>query len=81
LILILRGAPATVDDEFDAVDGGTSCSPADGSEQISVEVAYGRNLVVKNGRAVGDGAVNLAKRTTGLAAKTTVLSATDLDGR
>jgi len=59
LILICRGTPAAVDDELHPVDGRTSCSPANGSEEISVKVAYGRNLVVKNSRAVGDGTVSL----------------------
>jgi hypothetical protein len=41
---------------------------AQGSEQIRVEVGDTRNLVVEDRRAVGDGTVSLAKRTTGLAA-------------
>ncbi len=74
LILVLRGTPATVDDELDPVVPGIRCSLAQGTEQIGVEVGYTRNLVIKDGRAVGDGTVSLAKRTTGLTAKTTVLT-------
>lgn len=62
--LILRGAPATFDEELDPVVCGISCSLAHGTEQIGVEVGYTRNLVVKDRRAVGDGTVSLAKRTT-----------------
>jgi hypothetical protein len=46
---------------------------AQGAEQIPVEVGYTQNLVVEDGRAVGDGTVSLAKRTT-------VLIATAVDG-
>jgi hypothetical protein len=66
---------------------------AHGTEQIRVEVGYTRNLVIKDRRAVGDGAVTLAKRTTvltdrraagdgtvSLATRTTVLTARDVDG-
>jgi hypothetical protein len=94
LVLVLRGTPATIDDELDPVARGISRSLAQGTEQIGVEVGYTRNVVVKDRRAVGNGAVSLAKRTTvltgnateltgrtmGLTAKTTVLTATDLEG-
>ena len=79
LILVLRGTPATIDEELDPVVRGISCSLAQGTEQIRVEVGYTRNLVIKDRRAVGDGTVSLAKRTTVLGedhgAKTTVLTA------
>mgnify|MGYP003288317424 FL=1 len=75
LILVLRGTPATIDEELDPVVRGISCSLAQGTEQIGVEVGYTRNLVIKDRRAVGDGTVSLAKRTTVLTAKTTVLTA------
>jgi hypothetical protein len=53
---------------------------AQGTEQIGVEVGYTRNLVSKDRRAVGDGTVSRAKRTTVLTAKSTVLTAKDVDG-
>jgi hypothetical protein len=87
LLLVLRGTPATIDEELDPVVCGISCSSAQGTEQIRVEVGYTRNLVIKNRRAVGNGTISLAKRTTVLTAKTAVLTATttvltamDVDG-
>jgi hypothetical protein len=80
LILVLRGTPATIDEELDPVVDGIIRSLAQGTEQIRVEVGYTRNPVVKDRRAVGDGAVSLAKRTTVLTAKTTVLTAKAVDG-
>ena len=62
LILVLRGTPATIDDELDPVVRGISCSLAQGTEQIGVEVGYTRDLVIEDRRAVGDGTVGLAKR-------------------
>jgi hypothetical protein len=73
--LVLRGTPAAIDGEDDPVACGISCSPAQGNEESWVEVGYTRNLVVEDGRAVGDGSVSLAKRTPVLTAKTTVLFA------
>ena len=63
LILVIRGTPATIDEELDAVVRSISCSLAQGTEQIGVEVGYTRNLVIKDRRAVRDGTVSLAKRT------------------
>jgi hypothetical protein len=94
LILVLRGTPATIDEELDPVVRGISCSLAQGAEQIGVDLGYARNLVIKDRRAVGDGTVSLAKRTTVLTgkdevltgkdevftAKTMVLTAGDVDG-
>jgi hypothetical protein len=80
LFLVLRGTPAAVDEELDAVVRGMSCSLAQGTEQIGVEVRYTRNLVIKDRRAVGDGTASLAKRTAVLTAKTAVLTAKDVDG-
>jgi len=87
LILVLRGTPAAIDEELDPVVRGIGCSSAQGTEQISVEVGDTRNLVIEDRRAVGDGTVSLAKRTTVLTAettvltaKTTVLAAKDVDG-
>lgn len=80
LVLVLRGTPATIDEEPDPVVRGMSCSSAQGTEQIRVEVGDTRNLVIEDGRAVGYGTVSLAKRTTVLTAKTTGLAAKDVDG-
>ena len=80
LILVLRGTPATIDDELDPVVRGIGCSLAQGTEQIGVEVGYTRTLVIKDRRAVGDGTFSLARRTTVVNAKTTVLTAKDVDG-
>ncbi len=68
LILVLRGTPATIDEELDPVVRGIGCSLAQGSEQIGVEVGYTRNLVVEDRRSVGDGTVSLAERITLLVA-------------
>ena len=73
MLLVLRGTPAAVDKELDPGVRGISCSLAQGTEQISVEVGHTRNLVIEDRRAVGDGTAGLAKRTT-------VLTAKDVDG-
>jgi hypothetical protein len=87
LILVLRGTPTAIDEELDPVGRGISCSLAQGSEQIGVEVGYTRNLVIKDRRAVADGTVSLAERPTvltakptGLNAKPTGLTSKDVDG-
>jgi hypothetical protein len=87
LFLVLRGTPAAIDEELDTVVRGISCSLAQGTEEGRIKVGYTRNLVIKDRRAVGDGTVSLAKRTTvltgksrGLAGKATVLTARDADG-
>ena len=69
LLLVLRGTPATVDEELDPVVRGISCSSAEGTEQSRIKVGYARNLVVEDRRAVGDGTVSLAERSTGLTAR------------
>ena len=69
LLLVFRGTPATRDVELDAVVCCISCSLAQGTEQIAVEVGHGRNLVIKDRRAVGDGTVSLARCTTVIAVK------------
>ena len=69
MFLVLRGTPAAVDDELDPVVRGISCSLAQGTEESRIEVGYTRNLVIEDRRAVGDGTVSLAKRTTVLTAK------------
>ena len=75
MLLVLRGTPATIDEELDPVGRGISCSLAQGNEERWIKVGYTRNLVIKDRRAVRDGTVSLAKRTTVLTAKTTVLTA------
>jgi hypothetical protein len=75
LFLVLRGTPTAIDDELEPVVRGSRCSLAQGAEESWIKVGYTRNLVVEDRRAVGDGTVGLAKRTTVPAAKTTVLTA------
>jgi hypothetical protein len=75
LVLVLRGTPATIDEELDPVVRGIGCGLTQGTEQSWIEVSYTRYLVGKDRRAVGHGAVGLAERTTVLTAKTTVLTA------
>src|SRR5215204_3035989 len=79
LILVLGGAPATIEEELDPVVGGIGCSLAQGAEQIRVEVGYTRKLVIEDRRAVGQGTVGLAKRTLVLVGKTRGLPANDVD--
>ena len=55
--------------KLDAVVCGIGRSPAQGTEEGWIEVGHTRNLVVEDRRAVGDGTVGLAERTTVLAAK------------
>ena len=78
--MVLRRTPATIDEELDPAVRGIGCSLAQGTEQIGVEVGDTRSLVIKDGRAVGDGTVSLANRTTVLTAKTMVLAARDVGG-
>jgi hypothetical protein len=80
LFLVLRGTPATIDEELDPVDRGINRSLAQGTEQIGVEVGYTWNLVIEDRRSVGDCTARFAKRTTVLTAKTTVLTAKDVGG-
>ena len=60
--------------------------PAQRTEESWIEVGYTRNLIIEDGRAVGNPTVSFAKRTalarraTVLAAKTTVLTARDIGG-
>jgi hypothetical protein len=79
-ILVLRGTPATIDDELDAVAGSTPCGLAEGTKESWIKVGHRRILVIEDRHAVGDGTVSLAKRTTVLTAKTTVPTARDVGG-
>jgi alkylhydroperoxidase family enzyme len=93
LLLVLRGAPAAVDVERDSVRCGIRGSPAQGSEEIRVELGYTRDVVIEHRRAFGDDTVSRAERTTviadgraagddavSLARRTMVLPAKDLAG-
>jgi hypothetical protein len=90
LFLVLRGTPAAIDEELDAVGGGIRCSLAQGTEESRIKVGYTRNLVIEDRCAVGDGTVSLAERIMVLAAKDdgtvspgrriTELNANDVDG-
>jgi hypothetical protein len=64
LFLVLPGAPTTIDEELDAVVCGIRRSLAQDTEESWIKVGYTRNLVIKDRRAIGDGTVSLAKRTT-----------------
>jgi hypothetical protein len=79
-LLVLRRAPATIDEELDLVVRGSSCGLAQGTEESWIEVGYTGNRVIEDRRAGGDGTVGLAKGTTLLTAKTTALAARDADG-
>ena len=80
LFLVLRGTPATIDEELDPIVRGISCGLAQDNEERWIKVGYTRNLVIEDRHAVGDGTVSLAERTTVLTAKTTMLTAKDVGG-
>ena len=67
LLLVRRGTPAAVDEELDPVVRGIGRGPAQGTEESWIEVGDTRDLVIEDRRAVGDGTVGLAERTTVLA--------------
>ena len=69
LFLVRRGTPATGDEELDPVVRGIRCGLAQRTEESWIQVGYTRNVVIKDGRAVGDGTVSRARRTTLLKAK------------
>jgi hypothetical protein len=66
--LVLRGPPATVDDELDPVARGIGCGLAYGSEEVRIEVGDPRYLVIEDRRAVGNRTGGLAKRITEITA-------------
>ena len=78
LILALRGTPAAVDVELDAVVSGIRRRFAQGLEQIGVELGYAGISVIEHGHAVREGAVSLAKCT--LAVCTLVVAGRSVDG-
>jgi hypothetical protein len=80
LLLVLRGTPATVDEELDPVARGIRRGLAQGTEEGWIKVGYGRKIVIEDRRAVGNGTVSLAKRTTLLTTKRRGLTAKDVAG-
>jgi len=62
--LVVRRTPAAIDDELDPVARSIRCGPAQGIEEIRIQIGDTRYRVVKDRRAVGDGPVGLAERTT-----------------
>ena len=81
LILVLRGTPATVDEELDPVVSGIRRRFAQGLEQNGVEVGYAGIPVIKHGHAVGEDTVSLGNGTVNLGSRTTVVGARDLAER
>jgi hypothetical protein len=81
LILVLRGTPATVDEELDPVVSGIRRRFAQGLEQIGVEVGYAGILVIKHFHAVGEDTVSLGNGTVNLGSRTTVVGERDFAGR
>jgi hypothetical protein len=69
LILVPRGTPAAGDEERDVVISGIRRRFAQGLEQPGGEVGYAGKLVIKDGHAVGEGAVSLVRRTSLVAVK------------
>ena len=69
LILVLGGAPATVDGELETVVRGIRRRFAQSVEQIRVEVGDAGKLVIERGHAVGEGAVSLGHDATVVAAE------------
>jgi hypothetical protein len=59
---------------------GVSCRLAEGIEERWIESGDPLDLVIKDGRAVGDDTVSLAKRTTGFMAKAAELTGRNIDG-
>jgi hypothetical protein len=62
--LVLRGTPATIDDELDRLVRGIGGSSAQGTEERRIKVGDTWNVVIEHRCAVGDGTISLAKRTT-----------------
>ena len=72
MFLVLRGTPATIDEELDPVARSIRCSLAQGTEESWIKVGHGRNLVIEDRHAVRDDTVSLAKRTMAVAVQTVV---------
>jgi hypothetical protein len=88
LFLVLRGTPAAVDDEPEPLVRGIRCRSAQGAEQSGVDLGHGRNVVIEDRRAAGDGTLGLAERTAvppgkdaaTLARRTEMFTAKDVTG-
>ena len=63
MFLVLPGTPAALDEEPDPVVRGSSCRPAQGTEERRVEFVHRRDVVIEDRRAIGDGTVSLAECT------------------
>jgi hypothetical protein len=72
LFLVLRGTPAAVDEELDAVVCGIPCGLAEGTEESWIKVGNGRMCVIEDRHTVRDDTVSLARRTMVVAVKTVV---------
>jgi hypothetical protein len=82
--LLLRGTPAAVDGELDAVVSGIRCSSMQGVEERRVQVGYPRDFFVKDRRAIGDATITFVKGTAEVTARDLrfmVLTAKDVDKR
>jgi len=88
LLLVGRGSPAALDDELEPVVRGIRRGLAQGTDESWIELGYTRNPVIEDRRAVRDGTVGLAKRTTAtvgggtasLARRIRTLAWEDVDG-
>ena len=78
LILVLRGTPATIDEELDPVACSVRCGLAEGTEKSWIKVGHGRKPLIEDRHAVRDDAVGLAKRTMVVAGKTVVRAVREL---
>jgi hypothetical protein len=72
LFLVLRGTPAAIDVELDPVARGIRYGLAEGTAESSIKVGDGRNLVIRDRRAVGDGTASHPKRTAVVRVRTVV---------
>jgi hypothetical protein len=61
-VLVLRGAPTTVDRDLDSVPCGSLCSLAERTEEIWIEVGHRRRVAIEDRQATTDGANGLAMR-------------------
>jgi hypothetical protein len=64
LFLILRGTPAALDVELDAVARGIRCGLAEGAKQRWITVGHGRIVVIEDRYAVRDDTVSHASYNT-----------------
>jgi hypothetical protein len=64
LLLVLRGAPATVDDELAPSSAASVAAWRNAPRRAGIELGYTRDLVVEGRRAVGDSTVGRAEAET-----------------